>query len=239
MQPPGRPPVLLVDHNMKTATLFLLSALTLTLPAPVLAQSPIDEEVTNTIKEHVQRVIESGSKVAGTSTEVKTFAIVGTLEKSVGSSLQIKSYAGPMRVVELAKDVVLLKANKPIQKEELELNSPIMVLGTLDESEAYVGKRVVVSDESIFPTKRKAIWLSFNSSTTRLLKARSLGENGGQNIDIPITSGTQYVNILGEKINKATIQSTDPLIVILPETTAATASAKKVYSLKLTATPIP
>ncbi|MBP9699840.1 hypothetical protein KBD71_01000 [Candidatus Woesebacteria bacterium] len=224
---------------MKTVLSFFLLTLFIALPAQALAQAAVDEEVTNTIKEHVQRVIESGSKVAGTSTEVKTFAIIGTLEKSVGSSLQIKSYAGPMRVVELAKDVIFLKANKPIQKEEVELNSPVMILGTLDESETYIGKRVVVSDESIFPTKRKAIWLSFNSSTTRILKARSLGENGGQNMDVPITSATQYVNILGERINKATIQATDPLIVILPETTGATASARKVYSLKLTATPIP
>ncbi len=224
---------------MNTRILFFLLTIALVFPMPVAAQTSIDEEVTNTIKEHVQRVIESGSKVAGTSTELKTFAIVGTLEKSVGSSLQIKSYAGPMRVVELAKDVVFLKANKPIQKEEVELNSPVMVLGSMDDSETYVGKRVIVSDESIFPTKRKAIWLSFNSSTTRLLKARSLGENGGQNLDVPITSATQFVNILGERINKATIQATDPLIVILPETTGATASARKVYSLKLTATPIP
>lgn len=224
---------------MKTFIILTLLSLAVVLPAPASAQTSIDEEVTNTIKEHVQRVIESGSKVAGTSTELKTFAIVGTLEKSIGSSLQIKSYAGPMRVVELAKDVVFVRANKPIQKEDLELNSPVMVLGTMDDSETYLGKRVIVSDESIFPTKRKAIWLSFNSSTTRVLKARSLGENGGQNIDIPLTSTTQYLNILGEKINKTTIQSTDPLIVILPETTNATASARKIYTLKLTATPIP
>ncbi len=203
----------------------------------VRSQSPAPEtSVTQDIKERVQKVLNSDdSKVNGATTKT-TFGIVGTLEKSVGSTLSIRSYNGQTRIVEVFKDAVIISANKQITKEELELNTPIVVMGTLDDNQTYTGKRIIVADDSVFPSTRTSTWGKVVSLTTRSIVLTPQSSTDTTSVTLPISTQTKYYNIADQAIKRTDLKPDDEIVVIAVQSQVATASALRVYSL---ATPAP
>ncbi len=192
----------------------------------------VDPAVTTTLKERVQRVLEANPQIRGSqSSDQSTFGLVGTLEKIVGSTMQIRTYQQKNRVVEVAKEAVFLKSNKPIQKEELELNTPVIVMGTIEDN-TYIGRRFIVTDDTIFPTARQTIWATAISTTTRNITVSLFGASEGSQATFPINTQTSYVNLLGTKIVRGDIKPSTEVILVIPGSDAtATASARRVYSL--------
>lgn len=213
---------------LSSQLLMVTPALAVTEPTP----TPVDA-ITETLRERVQKVVEAETtQVMGTSTESpKTFGWIGTLEKSVGSTLQIKTYQGPTRIGELSPSARITRAGKVVSATEIELNSPVIVSGTIDQESTYRIERLRISDESIFPSPRQTQLGTLVSLTTRSLTMFSIGERSGAQVSIPISTRTTYFDILGQKIDKRVLKADQQVIAVLAVSTSATPSATRVYSL--------
>lgn len=224
-------------------TILLITLCTFITVSTVRAQEPeptLDPAVTSTIKERVQKVIESENSVAGVESSAQSsFGIIGTLEKNVGSTLQIRSVQGKLRIVELDRSAVFLQNGRAITREELELNRPVVITGSLDGNGAYVGKRLVVSDDKIFPKERVTIWGTLLASTTKSLTLDILGKNQGTQTVIPVTTLTRYYNIVDQTIRRTDLKPSEEVVIVLPPGESATVSAQRVYSLSTPTSTLP
>ncbi|MEP7166616.1 MAG: hypothetical protein ABI758_01405 [Candidatus Woesebacteria bacterium] len=204
------------------------------------AQEPeaTPDSVTQTLKDRVQRVMQSGQgQVEGTVTEQKTtFGLIGTLEKIVGSTVQIKTYQGATRIAEVEKTASIKRLGKVIAYEELELNSPVIATGILDPNGEYRVNSLKIVDDTIFPSKRQTILGTLETLTTRAITFTLVGPQEATSSSAVVTSKTTFLDILGQKVDKKLFKAGQQIIAVLPEGGSATSSALRVYSLTLTPT---
>jgi hypothetical protein len=227
---------------MKTYLLILITII-LTAAAGVRvvqAQEPeaTPDSITQTLKDRVQKVMQSdGAQVAGTITEQKTtFGLIGTLEKIVGSTVQIKTYQGVIRIAEVDKTAVIRRLGKVITYEELELNSPVIASGSVDQNGEYHIKSLRIVDDTIFPSRRQTVLGTLVTLTTRTLNFTPSGSQDGTPASAVITAKTSFMDILGQKVNRSLFKPGQQIVTVLPETSTATSSALRVYSLSITPT---
>lgn len=196
-------------------------------------------DIQQNVKDRIEKV-SSDPTVQGLMTAMRSpkFGIIGTLEKVVGSTLQIKTVKDATRVIELDKTAVLLKDNKPILREDVELNSPIVVMGFHNEDETFLGRRLVVADDTIFPDKRLTILGKINTVTTKAINVATRVNGQMQNADIKISTKTAYYNLLDTTIKRTDLKPSDAIVAIIPGDDAS-ASATRVYSLSAKAIPTP
>lgn len=194
---------------------------------------PSPDPVTQTLKERVQQVLEKqDGSVAGVQTLASnTFGFVGTLDKIVGSTLQITTFAGDSRIAELDKTAVVTRQGKLITHEEIELNSTIIATGVKDTDDSYKIKKMSLVTDTIFPTKRQTILGIYASLTTRSILFTPTGSGDGLTTTTPITTRTSFLDILGNKIDRKLLKAPEQIVVVLPEQTTSTVSAIRVYKL--------
>jgi len=216
------------------AIIFLTGFTSVTVAHAQEAATSSGDSITETLKNLVK---ETAQKVQGAVTEQKTtFGLFGTLDKVVGSTVQIKSYTGPVRIAEVEKNAVITRLGKTITYEEIELNSPVIASGTLDQNGEYRIKTLRIVTDSIFPTKRQTLLGTFVSQTTKAVNSIAIGQQAGTPASVTITSKTAFLDILGQKIDKKTLKANQQILTVLPDGGTATASALRIYNLTLTPT---
>lgn len=206
----------------------------------VQAQEPeaTPDSLTQTLKDRVQKVMQSDDpQVAGTITEQKTtFGLIGTLEKIVGSTVQIKTYQGQTRIAEVDRAAVISRLGKVIAYEELELNSSVIASGSLDQNGEYRVKSLRIVEDSVFPTRRLTLLGTLDTITTRALSFTPIVAIEGAPTNVTLSTRTTYMDILGQKVTRSLLKSGQQIVTVLPEGGTATSSALRVYSLSLTPT---
>ncbi|PWU23857.1 hypothetical protein C5B42_01700 [Candidatus Cerribacteria bacterium 'Amazon FNV 2010 28 9'] len=214
-------------------------------PSPTPTASPTPTPVSNStiqesIKDRVDKLKQADPQVQGMMTQMQqqTFGFIGTLQKIVGSTLQIETVKHELRAVELDAGATLLKGSKSIGRSDIELNSPVLVMGLRQPNDVNDGTRLIIADDTIFPDTRTSIYGTFVSTTTKLLTIMTRMNGQVSSQDIHISSKTTYLNSLGNTIKKTDIKPQDPLIIVLPDETASSA-ALRVYSLAAHAIPTP
>lgn len=199
---------------------------------PLHAQEPSADAVTETLKERVQKVLETqGAAIKGVTTQQRTtFGIIGTLDKVVGSSIQIRTLAGELRIIELDPTTLITRQNRTLTRQDIELNIPVVVTGTINLDRAYTATTLELTDESIIPRDRSTLIGVFGQVTSRSLLFTSLGQNRGTSVQSPLRTSTQFLSALGTPIDRKTLKSGERIVVVTTDTTA-TASAQRVYAL--------
>lgn len=225
----------------KLTTTLLFSFLVITFVSPVHAQvlpvaSPLispeqDLKVNEEIIEHVKKVKENtDSTVMGVRTiEQNRFGIMGILEKIVGSTLQIKTLKGKIRVVELDPTAVLLNNQKTITKEEIELNSTVLAMGEIGTDQTYLGKRMVITTQNLTPTRRRTIVGNYVKSTAKALTINPLHTPSAEK-SIPLTIKTTFYNQLKQTTRRTDLVAGDLLIIVVNEEDEDN-TALRIYSL--------
>lgn len=207
---------------------LLVSNVSAQSPSP----SPQEESVQNNIKDRVEKIMKNPTTVkSADTTGDENFGVVGTLEKMVAQTLQVRTANNGIRIIELDKQAVILRDQKLIDKEELELNSWIIVMGTIDPSKGHVGKRVLVTSSSVTPAKRQTILGVYQSSTSKNLSLIKGVSGFASKETFLYSTKTTFLNILGQTIKRSDIKENDKLLLILPEQQDATPPAKRVYNL--------
>lgn len=206
--------------------------------------SASDSATKTMIKEQVEKAIKQQAtdpQVKGMVDALKTqkFGVVGTLEKIVGSSLQVRSVKGTLKLIELDRGAVIIKDSKQIAKEELELNVPVIVMGYRQNDDVLLGRRLIISDETIFGTKRATLYGRVKDITTKLLSILSFAKGGDVTVPIKISSTTTYLNTIGGSVKRTDIKANDPVIAVFADAQAGSASAKRVFTLSPAAIPTP
>jgi hypothetical protein len=190
------------------------------------------DPVTETLKERVQKVLSAQSSDSeGSLSAIGNFAFVGTLEKVVGSTVQIMTIANESKVCELDKTTKIYRQNKTIGKEEIELNSPVIIVGNKDSSGVLHVSSLKIVDDSIFPTKRQTIVGTISALSTKSLTLSLLGVNMGANVAYPTSTKTAFLDSLGAKLDKKTFVVGQKVLMVLPQTQTASASALRIFSL--------
>lgn len=226
-------------NNMSKSALSITTALFLLCmfvgPARAVEDTdpaPSSDPVTETLKERVQKVLSAEStNTEGSLNQIGSFAFVGTLEKIVGSTVQLSTVANESKVCELDKSTKIFRQNKAIGREEIELNSPVVVIGIKDSDGVLRVQTLRIVDESIYPSKRQTILGTFQTLTTKSLTVSLLGMNAGGSVGYPVTTKTAFLDNLGGKLDKKTFVNGQKILVVLPQTQTATASAMRVFSL--------
>lgn len=215
---------------------FLLFLGTGSIPVHAATASPSaspqdDVRVNQNIIDRVKQQVDE--KVKGTTTNAKTvFGFIGTLEKTVSTSLQVRTYEEKLRVIELDKDATLLKDAKAIPWADVELNSPVLVMGFFDPSSGvYQGRRLIVLGTAVTTPNQTSLAATFSTSTTKALTVNQTTNGQTSETKIPITSKTQYFNRVSAVIKRTELRSGDKLVVIEAENATASSSALRVYSL--------
>lgn len=214
---------------------------TLTFAIDLTTNQTATESVQLNAKERMDKLMKSPDpEVQGLVTQMQStkFGFIATLEKIVGSSLQLQTVNGSQKIVELDKQAVLLKNQKAISRSDIELNSPIIIMGYLDTNGVYLGRRLIIADDTIYPAKRNTVYGTITSLTTKILSIATKTDVGNS-LDIKLTSKTTYFNTLGNTIKRTDLKLQDPIIAILPDGPIATASALRIYSLSPKAIPSP
>ena len=215
-------------------------------PKPTLSPTSTPESsdsAKQSIRDRIEKVKNTNDpQVQGAMTNLRTpkFAFVGTLEKIVGQNLQIKTYKGTVQIVELDKQSVLLKNNKTIKFEDLELNSNVIVMGFRLES-AYLGKRLIITDEGVIPPKRATIFGKVKLNQNKSILISTFASPNLLDLEIAINTKTKYFNLIDNTIKKTDFKPNDSLIAVFTGDYTATTSAIRIYSLsdKLLPTPSP
>lgn len=207
---------------------------------PAFAQdaSPSAQEVTQTLKDRVQKVLQSESgKVEGTSTNARTtFGLIGTLQKVVGSTLQIVTVQGTTRIVELDKGATILRAGKVIKFDDVELNSPVLATGMFDSDGTYHVKRLTTLSELPTPTKRVTVLGTLQTLAPSKLALNVTAGMTLPQLSLPYTSKTAFYDLLGTKIDKKNVKVGQQLLTVIAGEYTASASAARVYVLSPIAT---
>ncbi|HSW89542.1 MAG TPA: hypothetical protein VLH19_01585 [Patescibacteria group bacterium] len=206
---------------------LVLAAKTATASAsPGALPTPTTQDVDQNIVNRVEKV--KNSPTLGTSTPI-TFGIFGTLTKIVGSSLQVQTVTGALRLVELDTKAVVLRGLKQATREDLELGSPIIIMGTVNENQQYVGRRILLSDETIFAPSRVSFLGTIQTLTTKFFTVISAGKNDPERW---FTSAkTKYFDTLGGSLTRSTLIANDKIVAIFADPHTASSSALRVYSL--------
>lgn len=206
--------------------------------------TPSAEVVTQTLKDRVQKVLQDeGGKVQGASVaQSSSFGLIGTLQKVVGSTLQIVTVTGPTRVVELDKTAVILRQGKQIKTEEIELNSPVIATGVFDQDRTYHVRRLTTLTESYQQSKRVTIYGTLQSLTTKAFTISVIAGVPDSQIVLPYTTKTAYYDLLDTKIEKKYVKAMQNIVAVIPEVLTATSSASRIYVMTpistVSATPI-
>ncbi len=212
-----------------------------TSPSPTPDLTATNSAVQN-IKERVEKVKQTTDPtVKGMMTALRQqkFGIVGTIEKIVGSSLQIRTPKGDTRLAELDRDATLLKGQRPITREDMELNTPVIIMGFRQKDETLLIRRLIIADESILGAKRATVYGTVSSVTTKLLTLLSFRDGVQVSVPIHLSAKTVFLNMLNTAIKRTDMKLSDPAISIFSDLDTATASAQRVYSLSPKAIPTP
>lgn len=198
--------------------------------------SPVEDTegtVNEDIKERVRKVREnSDPAVMGVKTVLQTtFGIIGTLQKVVGSTLQVQSYQGKIKVIELDRNAIIVQGNRTVTKEEVELNTPVLVMGDISQDQSLLGKRVIISDATIFPSRRSTTAGTYEQSTTRALTFTPSYPPDSERKNVTLTNKTTFYNKLHQTIRRTDIKRDDQIIVVTSADNEST--ALRVYDLTL------
>lgn len=224
-------------------SLFALIAMT---SGRVYAQtaSPSAQAVTQTLKDRVQKVLqnEDGKVEGATTTQSTTFGLMGTLQKVVGSTLQIATVTGPVRIAELDKDAVILRQGKVIKNEDVELNSPVLATGVFDSNRTYHVKRLTALTENYQPTKRVTFVGTLQSMTTKAYTIAVTAGVSNAQVVLPFTTKTAYYDLLDTKVEKKYLKASQQILSVVADPLTATSSALRIYIMTpistVSATPI-
>lgn len=216
-------------------------------PSPTTAPSTQPQTATDSamknIKERVEMVKQTTDpQVKGMITALKQpkFGIIGTLDKIVGSTLQIKTARGTLRLVELDHNAVILRGQRPVARGDIELNAPVIAMGFRQtEDDSLLVRRLILADESLFGTKRTSVFGKVDALTTKLLTLKTFYGKTAVTLPLKIAAKTTYFNTLNDAIKRTDIKVGDPVIAILPEGDVASVSAQRFYSLSPKAIPTP
>ncbi len=207
------------------------------IPTP---QSATDSAMIN-IKQRVEMVKQTTDpQVKGMMTALKQvkFGIIGTLDKIVGSTLQIQTPRGVVRLAELDRLAIVLKGTKLIAHEDIELNIPVIAMGFVQKDGSLLVRRLILSDDSLFGTKRATVYGKVSTITTKAVDIHSYQNGQPVTLSIKLGTKTSYLNTLGNTIKRTDIKPQDPVIAVFSDE-VATASASRVYSLSPAAIPSP
>ncbi len=214
-------------------------------PTPGTSPSPTPQTASDSaminIKQRVEMVKQTTDpQVKGMMTALKQvkFGIIGTLDKIVGSTLQIQTPRGVIRLAELDRTAVVLKGSKPIAHEDIELNIPVIAMGFVQKDGSLLVRRLILSDDSLFGIKQAAIYGKVQSMTTKALNVNGFQNGQPTIISIKFGTRTSYLNTLGNTIKRTDIKPQDPVIAVFSDE-VATASAARIYSLSPAAIPTP
>lgn len=206
--------------------------------------TPSAEDVTQTLKDRVQKVLrtEEGKVEGSTTTAKTTFGLVGTLQKVVGSTLQIVTVQGPTRIAELDKGATILRAGKPIQIADVELNSPIVATGVFDQDLTYHVKRMTTQSEILTQSVRTTLYGTLQTVTTKAFTLNVIAGTNTSQWTLPYTSKTTYYDLLDTKIDKKFVKANMQVLAVIPGELTATSSAVRIYVMTpvstVSATPI-
>lgn len=192
------------------------------------------------IKERVEKVMQTADpQIKGLVSNLKQsrFGITGSLEKIVGSTLQIRNTKGQLRVAELAPDAVLLKGTKPITREELELNSPAIIMGLRGDDQSLQVRRLVILETTPIDPQRLTLFGKVTSIKSNQISISNQIGGTLSSHTLAITSKTSYFNTLDNKIKRTDIVQND--LVVLVTSPEASTSALRVYSLSPKVIPSP
>lgn len=192
------------------------------------------EQIRQNIKQRLEKIQQgTDPQVEGMMTSLKqhTFGVVGTLEKNVGSTLQIKTYKGDDRVIEMDKDAIMLKNGKEITKSDLELNTPVIVMGYVDSDSTYIGRRLVITDETVFPVPRETIFGKIVSLITRSISLLTHNQGSIDTLNFKLLTKTLYFDSIGQPIKRTDLLINDNVVLVLDTDPTASTSADRVYSL--------
>ena len=233
---------------MMTALGMSILALTMstTLAFAITTPAPTTSSATNSalknIKERVEMVKQTTDpQVKGMIDSLKQskFGVIGTLEKVVGSTLQIKTPSGLVRLAELDRGAVVMKGSKAIFREDIELNVPVIAMGYRQKDNSLLVRRLILADDTLLGTKRQSLYGKADTNTVKSI-GLSIFQNGQpSHAFIKISAKTLFFNTLDNAIKRADIKSNDPIVAILPMGDIASVSAQRVYSLSPRAIPTP
>jgi hypothetical protein len=213
-------------------------------PTPLASIAPstsASDSVKQNIKERVEKIKQTTDPaVNGLMTSLRSpkFGLIGTLEKIVGSTFQIRNFRGKVHVVEMDKTATLLKNQKTIKREEIELNSPVLVMGYRENDDLYLTRRLVITDDATMPSTNVTLLGKFISSTTKGIKMQTRINNELTDYDMKISAKTSFLNTLNSAIKRTELKENDMLVAILPDNQSSS-SAIRVYSLSSRAIPTP
>jgi hypothetical protein len=200
-----------------------------TTPSP----TPSDEGVKQDIKDRVEKIKQSTDpEVKGMIDSMKQqkFGLIGTLEKVVGSTLQVRTLKGQTRVVEVDPDATLLKNSKAIPRSDLELNSSVIIMGYINTDQTYIGRRLIITDDQLIAPSRATLLGRFQTSTTKIVTMLTRQNNEFSAKQIQIGTKTSFLNTLKNPIKRTDLLKDDPLVVVFADK-EATGSATRIYSL--------
>lgn len=231
------------------STAFILCSLLLRAPTAFAIQSAStsaaasDSATKSIIKEQVEKALKQQAndpQVKGISESLRNqkFGVVGTLEKIVGSSLQIRSVKGTLRLVDLDRGAVIIRDQRQIAKEDLELNVPVIVMGYKQSDGTLLARRVVISDETAFGVKKASLYGTATEITAKAIGVQTFVKDKNTPFSIKLSNRTQFLNSLSSLIKRSDIKANDPLIAVFSESEASSA-ASKIYSLSPKAIPTP
>lgn len=219
---------------------ILFLSLSTVIVTPALAQdaTPSAQEVTQTLKDRVQKVLQNeNGTVEGASTNAHTtFGLIGTLQKVVGSTLQIVTIQGTTRIVELDKGATIIRAGKMIKFEDVELNSPVLATGIFDTDGTYHVRRLTTQTELPVPTKRLTILGTMQTLSPSKLALNVTAGMTLPQVVLPYTSKTTFYDLLGSKIDKRYVKAGQQILVVIAGEYSASASATRIYTLSPIAT---
>lgn len=194
------------------------------------------------IKERVEMVKQTTDpQVKGMINALKQskFGVIGTLEKVVGSTLQIKTPSGIVRLAELDHGAVIMKGSKPVAREDIELNAPIIAMGFRQPDNTLLVRRLILADDTLFGSKRTSFFGKVTVNTTKAFNILTFQDGQSLSLPLKITTKTGFLNALDNSIKRTSIVQSDPVVAILPAGDIASVSAQRVYSLSSKAIPSP
>lgn len=212
------------------------SSKALAITATSSASRSASDSAKSMIKEQVEKAIKQQAndpEVKGMALALKSqkFGIIGTLEKIIGSMLQVRSPKGSLRLIELDRSAVILNQSRQITKEDLELNAPVIVMGYKQSDDTLLARRVVISDDSIFGNKRQSITGKLSDMNTKQITLSLQNAQGNIYQAVKYSAKTQFLNTLGMTIKRTDMKTNDQIVAIFNGEATASASAVRVYSL--------
>lgn len=135
-------------------------SLTPTLPSPITTTTPIASPSAGSIEEKVKEIRETvkekvQEKIQEIKDRVEKKGYVGILKEMTDSTLTLETLSGE-KLITVDKEAKIIGANKKdIKLKDLEIDQKLICMGTLDENNILVAKRIVVVPLPTKPLPKK------------------------------------------------------------------------------------